>query len=51
MQIEFETEELQFILNILGELPTKSNAYLLINKISEQVKRNAEIEDLIDAAS
>jgi len=36
MKLELETNEVQFILNVLGQLPTSSNAYLLWKKIEEQ---------------
>ena len=36
MNLTLETNEVQFILNVLGELPTKSNAYMLLKKIEEQ---------------
>jgi hypothetical protein len=36
MKLELEANEVQFILNVLGQLPTSSNAYLLWKKIEEQ---------------
>ncbi len=36
MKLELETNEVQFILNVLGELPSKSGAWPLIVKIKEQ---------------
>jgi hypothetical protein len=36
MNINLETNEVQFILNVLGELPSKSGAWPLIIKIKEQ---------------
>ena len=36
MNLNLETNEVQFILNVLGQLPTSSNAYLLWKKIEEQ---------------
>lgn len=35
-------EEVNAIMQVLGELPTKSGAYPLVVKISEQVKSQAE---------
>lgn len=36
MILDLTNEEVQSILNVLGELPTKSNAYPLCVKITEQ---------------
>ena len=35
-------EEVNAIMQVLGELPTKSGAYPLVVKISEQLKAQAE---------
>ena len=36
MNLNLETNEVQFILNVLGQLPTSSNAYVLWKKREEQ---------------
>ena len=36
MKLESETNEVQFILNVLGEMPAKSGVWPLIVKIKEQ---------------
>ena len=36
MTIELEEKEIVFIMNVLGELPTKSGAFLLLQKIGQQ---------------
>jgi hypothetical protein len=36
MKLELDVNEVQFILNVLGQLPTSSNAYVLWKKIEEQ---------------
>jgi hypothetical protein len=36
MKLELETNEVQFILNVLGEMPAKSGVWPLILKIKEQ---------------
>lgn len=36
MNLNLEPNEVQFILNVLGELPSKSGAWPLIVKIQEQ---------------
>ena len=38
MNLNLETNEVQFILNVLGELPSKSGAWPLIVKIKEQAE-------------
>lgn len=43
MILQLETNEVQFILNVLGELPTKSNAYVLLKKIEEQAIPQQEL--------
>jgi hypothetical protein len=42
IKLELEQNELQFILNMLGELPTKSGCYPLIVKIQEQTNKQVE---------
>ena len=36
MKLELETNEVQFILNVLGEMPAKSGVWPLILKIKDQ---------------
>ncbi len=36
MKIELEENEIVFLMNVLGELPTKSGAFLLLQKIGQQ---------------
>jgi len=38
MNIQLEDNEITFILNVLGELPSKSGAFILLQKISLQQK-------------
>ncbi len=38
MKLELEANEVQFILNVLGELPSKSGAWPLIVKVQEQAQ-------------
>lgn len=42
MQLELSQEEVQSLVNVLGELPTKSNAYPLLVKIMSQAKGQLE---------
>ena len=36
MKLELEENEIVFLMNVLGELPTKSGAFLLLQKIGQQ---------------
>ena len=36
MNLNLEPNEVQFIVNVLGELPTKTGAFTLLQKIVEQ---------------
>jgi len=38
MNLNLEANEVQFILNVLGELPSKSGAWPLIVKVKEQAE-------------
>ena len=35
--LTFNEEEINFLLSVLGELPTKSNAYVLITSMQSQI--------------
>lgn len=37
MNIQLEQNEIDFIMNVLGELPTKTGAFVLLQKIGVQV--------------
>lgn len=48
MQLELTKEEVNFIQQVLGELPSKTGAFLVMNTIAKQVaeqdaKSNSEI--------
>jgi hypothetical protein len=45
MNINLETNEVQFILNVLGELPSKSGAWPLIVKVKEQAEAQLHKEE------
>ncbi len=36
MKLELEENEIVFLMNVLGELPTKASAFLLLQKIGQQ---------------
>lgn len=38
MNLDLDQNEVQFILNVLGELPSKSGAWPLIVKVKEQAE-------------
>ena len=38
MNITLTLEDVQYILNVLGELPTKTGAWTLLTKIKEQAE-------------
>lgn len=38
MKLDLEQNEVEFIVNVLGELPTKSNAFVLMQKILQQAQ-------------
>jgi len=50
MQLDLTTEEVQSLVNVLGELPTKSNAYPLLMKIVKQAQDQTTKEQT-DASS
>ena len=44
MNIQLETNEVQFLLNVLGQLPTNTGAYPLLIKINALVQAAAQAE-------
>ena len=46
--LELSIEEVNAVLNVLGELPTKSGAWPLIVKIKEQAESQVEPEESDD---
>jgi K+/H+ antiporter YhaU regulatory subunit KhtT len=47
MKIEFTKEEIDFIQQVLGELPSKTGAFLVMNSIAKQVAEQAEVKNTI----
>jgi hypothetical protein len=45
MKLELETNEVQFILNVLGEMPAKSGVWPLLLKIKEQAEAQLPKEE------
>ena len=51
MQLNLEPNEVQFILNVMGELPSKTGCFPLMQKIEAQAKsQQPEPEAVADAA-
>ena len=44
MNIKLEQNEVQFILQVLGELPTKTGAFVLLKNIEEQAVAQQSVE-------
>ena len=44
MTLDLEPNEVQFLLQVLGELPTKTGAFVLVQKISEQAHGEGQAE-------
>ena len=45
MQIQFELDELKFVMAVLADLPTKSNVWPLLRKIEDQAKAQLPAAD------
>lgn len=45
MKLDLEPNEVQFILNMLGELPSKTGCFPLIVKIQGQAQPQAELPE------
>jgi hypothetical protein len=46
MNIILEKNEIEFVMNVLGELPTKSGAFLLLQKVAAQVQAQTISEEI-----
>jgi hypothetical protein len=45
MNIKFSPEELNFIQQVLGELPTKTGAFMVLQSINAQVAEQQQSKD------
>jgi len=45
MKIDLEPNEIEFIINVLGELPTKTGAFVLLQKIGVQKQIQDQLEE------
>jgi hypothetical protein len=50
IKLELEQNEVQFILNVLGKLPTESGCYPLLVKIQSQAQPQVEPPKEVEAA-
>lgn len=50
MKIELNNEELQYLVNLLGEQPTKTGAWLVLQNITLQVQKHQEFEQVKQTA-
>jgi len=48
IKLELSVEEVNSVLQVLGEMPSKSGAWPLIVKIKEQAESQVEPEDVSD---
>lgn len=46
MTLNLDPNEVNFILQVLGELPTKSGAFVLVQKIEGQVKMQQQVSEV-----
>ena len=44
MKLELEQNEVEFLINVLGELPTKSSAFVLLQKLVQQAQSQMPTE-------
>jgi hypothetical protein len=50
MKIELTNDEINFIQQVLGELPSKTGAFLVMNAIAKQVQEAAQFEQVKQSA-
>ena len=50
MKIELTNDEINFIQQVLGELPSKTGAFLVMNSIAKQVQEDAQFEQVKQSA-
>lgn len=46
MKIELTNDEINFIQQVLGELPSKTGAFLVMNNIAKQVQERQQFEQV-----
>lgn len=50
MKIELSNEEVQYLTSLLGEQPTKTGAWIVLQNISAQVQKHQEFEQVKQSA-
>jgi hypothetical protein len=50
MKLELTNDEIKFIMDVLGELPSKTGAFLVMNSIAKQQQEAAQFEQVKQAA-
>jgi hypothetical protein len=50
MKIELTNDEINFIQQVLGELPSKTGAFLVMNSIAKQVQEAQQFEQVKQSA-
>jgi K+/H+ antiporter YhaU regulatory subunit KhtT len=50
LKIELTNDEINFIQQVLGELPSKTGAFLVMNAIAKQVQEAAQFEQVKQSA-
>ena len=50
MKIELTNDEINFIQQVLGELPSKTGAFLVMNSIAKQQQEAAQFEQVKQSA-
>jgi hypothetical protein len=50
MKLELTDDEIKFIMDVLGELPSKTGAFLVMNNIAKQQQEAAQFEQVKQAA-
>jgi hypothetical protein len=50
MKLELTEDEIKFIMDVLGELPSKTGAFLVMNNIAKQQQEAAQFEQVKQTA-
>jgi K+/H+ antiporter YhaU regulatory subunit KhtT len=50
LKIELTNDEINFIQQVLGELPSKTGAFLMMNNIAKQVQEAQQFEQVKQSA-
>jgi hypothetical protein len=46
MKLELSDDEVKFIMDVLGEMPSKTGAFLVMNNIAKQQQEAAQFEQV-----